>query len=158
MPDPLTIVYQLALRALEEQERQVTALHGRLAPVIAAVGVASTLLAPTAFRGDRPDGAVATLAACLGVVGVVVTLLAAAFVLIPRRLTFAIDASLAAIAFLQRPGGASVHVGHLSIVAGLDELRVRNRASLRRLHAAFTFMLCGMLVAVCGLSVAAAVA
>lgn len=60
MPDPLAIVYQLALRALDEQERQVTALHGRLAPVIAAVGVASTLLAPTAFRAERPDGAMAT--------------------------------------------------------------------------------------------------
>lgn len=86
------------------------------------------------------------------------TLLAAAYVLIPRRLTFSIDASLAAVAFLHRPGGTSVYVGHLSIVAGLDELRVRNRAGLRRLHAAFTFMLCEMLVAVCGLSIAAAIA
>jgi hypothetical protein len=36
MPEPRGRIYELALRALDEQDRQVDDLRGRLAPVLAA--------------------------------------------------------------------------------------------------------------------------
>jgi hypothetical protein len=51
MPEPRARIYELALRALDEQDRQVDELRGRLAPVLAAGGVGLTLLTGPAFSG-----------------------------------------------------------------------------------------------------------
>jgi hypothetical protein len=157
MPDPLAHVYDLALRALAEQERQVTALHGRLAPVLAASGLAATLLAPPAFRGERPAGAVATVGVVIGLVGTVVAVLAAGYVLVPRHFRFGM-ASREALAVARAPGLESARDFYASMVVLLDERRAKNSAVIRRLDLAFTVILCGMLIALCGLLLAAAVA
>jgi drug/metabolite transporter (DMT)-like permease len=156
MPDPLAHVYDLALRALAEQERQVTALHGRLAPVLAAGGLAATLLAPAAFRGERPAGAVATIGVVIGLVGVAVLVLAGAYVLLPAPLSFGLDACAAAAALRGRPDRDARAV-YAALTDALDRRRIGNATAIRRLHVAFTVMVCGMLVEVCGLAAAVAI-
>jgi hypothetical protein len=49
MSEPRSRIYELALRALDEQNRQVDDPRGRLAPVLAAGGVGLTLLTRPAF-------------------------------------------------------------------------------------------------------------
>jgi hypothetical protein len=157
MPEPLAHVYDLALRALEEQERQVAALHSRLAPVLAAGGLGATLLAPAAWRGGHPNGVVETTCVSLGLAGFAIVVLAATYVLIPRRLTFGLDASFA-MAFLRRPVATHERDFYLSMTVGLDERRIENVAIIGRLYLACTLMLCGLLLGLCGLAVAAAIA
>ena len=44
MSEALAHVYDLALRALAEQERQVAELRGRLTPILASGGLGATLM------------------------------------------------------------------------------------------------------------------
>jgi hypothetical protein len=76
VPAPLAHVYDLALRALDEQERRVAELRGRLTPVLAGGGVGVTLLAPAALMGESPLIVVPSLVA-LGVSIVVCGMLVA---------------------------------------------------------------------------------
>jgi hypothetical protein len=74
MPQPLAHLYELALRALDEQERRASELRGRVGPVLAAGGVGTTLLAGPAFSAHSrgPVQLVATaiaVGALLGAVG-----------------------------------------------------------------------------------------
>jgi len=56
VPSTIERIYDLALRSLDEQERQVGELRGRLAPVVAAGGLGSTLLARSVFARSHPEG------------------------------------------------------------------------------------------------------
>jgi hypothetical protein len=47
---------------------------------------------------------------------------------------------------------------YVTVAVGLDERRISNLSAIRRLRGAFTLMMCGMLLEVCGLAIAAAVA
>jgi hypothetical protein len=156
MPDPLAHVYDLALRALAEQERQVAALHNRLAPVLAAGGLGATLLAPAAFRGNDP-ASIRVACSVLGLFGIGVALIAVAYVLVPRRLRFGLDAP-AMLAFVGRNVTVDARRFFRAAIANLDERRLDNASVISRLNIAFTFVLGGMLVGVCGLAAAVAVA
>src|SRR5829696_10009483 len=96
MPEPLAHVYDLALRALDEQERRVAQLHARITPVLAAGGVGITLLTGPAFEGARPIGLAATMSVVVGLVGITGAVVAAAYLLLGTRLQFGVDARLAA--------------------------------------------------------------
>ena len=98
MTTPIDRIYQLALRALDEQERQVGDLRGRLAPVVAAGGLGLTLLARPVFAGQHPDGLWEILTAIIGITGAALLVVAAAYVLRSRPLAFSVDpeATLAA--------------------------------------------------------------
>lgn len=95
MPDPRERIYDLALRALDEQERQVGDLRGRLAPVVAAGGVGVTLLSRPAFQGTHPNGWVEITATAVGLVGAGGVVLATAYLLLSRPLAFSVDARAA---------------------------------------------------------------
>jgi hypothetical protein len=83
MPAPLAHIYDLALRALDEQERRVAELRGRLTPVLAAGGVGVTPLAPAALQNGPPLIVAPSLLA-LGV-----SIVAAAYLLLMGRVSFA---------------------------------------------------------------------
>ncbi len=156
-PDLLAHLYDLALRALAEQERQVAALHGRLTPVLAAGGVGVTLLTRPAFHAARAAGTFATVASGLGVLAIGIAVLAATYVLLGDRLAFGIDASsarnIARDAAVDDLGGF-----YAAVFVVLDERWLENGRAIERMLTAFTVMVCGMLVGVCGLALAAAVA
>lgn len=156
MSEPLAHVYDLALRALEEQERQVVELRSRLAAALATGGAIATLLLRSALRGRGADPLHVLLVAT-GVAGIAVTAVAATYLLASRRLRFAIDAGLASDV-MRRCGMSDVEAFYLSMIPVLDEHRLENARVIRRFDAAFTVMVCGMLVAVCGLVAALAVA
>jgi hypothetical protein len=83
MSEPRGRIYELALRALDEQDRQVGDLRGRLAPVLAAGGVGLTLLTRPAFSGAHPSGANELVATIAGLLGAAALVLAGAYVLHP---------------------------------------------------------------------------
>jgi hypothetical protein len=92
MPEPRGRLYELALRALDEQEHHVGELRGRLAPVIAAGGIGLTLLTRPAFAGQHPHGAVEIIAVLVGMIGAVALIMGSAYVLIPRPVAFSVNA------------------------------------------------------------------
>ncbi len=49
--------YDLAIRAIEEQEREVNGLRARTGTILASGAVAATLLAREVFAGPHPVGA-----------------------------------------------------------------------------------------------------
>ena|SRR5829696_3557320 len=157
MPEPLAHVYDLALRALDEQERRVAQLHARITPVLAAGGVGITLLTGPAFGGSHPVGLAETTAAVIGVAGIAVAVAAAAYLLLAARLSFGLDAGLTA-EIVQRRSITDLDGFYSMVTVALDEQRLANLPAIERLQGAFTLMLCGMLVSVCGLATAAAVA
>jgi hypothetical protein len=66
---PIERVYELALRALDEQERQVSDTRGRIPPVLAAGGLGVTLLARPIFHEGHPTGAGEISAVVVGLLG-----------------------------------------------------------------------------------------
>jgi len=157
MSERFSRVYDLAMRALDEQERRVEQLHARLAPVLAAGGLGITLLARPAFHGPHPTGPVETTSVIVALTGIAVAVAATAYVLLASRLSFEPNV-LSSTAVARRHTAADLDQFYLVMTALLDEQRIRNRPSIERLQGAFTVTLCGMLVGVCGLAIAAAVA
>jgi hypothetical protein len=157
MSEPLAHVYELALRALDEQERQVVELRSRLAPVLAAGGLGITLLARPASKSGSAGGLIGTIAAIGAVLGVTVAVVAATRLLISRRLAFGVDAP-SAIDIIERRGVTDMRDFYAAMIAVFDERRHQNHVVIERLQTTFTFMVCGMLAGVCGLALAAAVA
>lgn len=157
MPDPLAHVYDLALRALDEQERQVVELRSRLAAAMAGVGLIASLLIRPALHHDRGPVLPHGILVGSGLVGMGVAAFSAMYLLGSAHLWFGVDATLAADV-IRRSGVGDVEGFYLSMIRVLDERRLHNLAVLRRLEVAFTVMLCGILVAVCGLVAALVVA
>jgi hypothetical protein len=146
MPDPLAHVYDLALRALDEQERQVIELRSRLAPVLAAGGIVATLLSRPALHRPHGAGPVHVAFIAIGFLGVAITALMAGYLLLSRPLSFGADASVA-----WRCAVSDTETYYASMIRMLDRRRLQNIPIIKRLHGAFAVMLCGMLFAVCGL-------
>jgi hypothetical protein len=153
MPEPLAHVYDLALRALDEQERQVVELRSRLAPVVAACGIVATLLSRPAWRNAHRVHALQVASVSVGFVGIGMTTFMAAYLLLSRPLSFGVDASVA-----WRCAGGDADAYYVSMIGMLDARRLENLPAIRKLHVAFTAMLYGMLVGVCGLVGAIAIA
>jgi hypothetical protein len=147
-----------ALRALDEQERQVGELRGRLPPVVAAGGIGATLLTRPVFGGHHPTGVVEIAATSVGLLGATVLVLAGAYLLRSRRLAFSVDAraALAAAEDLELLDDAERF--HESMIATLTDRRAGNSEIVGRLHDALAIALAGLLLELVGLGVAAAVA
>jgi hypothetical protein len=160
MPEPRSRIYELALRALDEQNRQVDDLRGRLAPVLAAGGVGLTLLTRPAFGGDHPSGAIEFAAAIVGLLGAVTIVLASAYVLHPRRLAFSVKASATLAAIRGRDAGIlqDEDLYHETMIVTLTRRREGNQPIVDRLHTAFSVGLLGLLADLGGLALAAALA
>lgn len=66
---PLAELYALALRTLDVHERRASELRARLAPVLAAGGLGTTLLAGPAFEAERAGDRLAAAALVLALTG-----------------------------------------------------------------------------------------
>lgn len=155
MYQPLAHLYDLALRGLDEQERRVDALRGRLGPVLAAAALGTTLLGGPAIGGRRSDGVLGTVAIAVTVVGLLITLGTAAHLLRAVRVaSFDADPHRLAVA-LSRDGVLDdLTRFYWAMIEGLGVVRVDNERGIRRLSRTFTSMMCGILVMECGLALA----
>lgn len=83
-------LYELALHALDEQQREVSEARGRVGTLLAASAISSSVLgAPTLARAGLSPLAAGALAL------LVVTVAGALFVLWPTRMRFSIDQQVA---------------------------------------------------------------
>jgi hypothetical protein len=160
MPDPRSRIYELALRALDEQDRQVGDVRGRLAPVVAAGGVGLTLLTRPAVSGSHPSGAVELAATVVGLLGAAALILASAYVLHPRRLAFSVNARATLDTIRARDADIleDEDLFHETMISTLTARRLGNQPIVDRLHTAFSVGLVGLLLELGGLSSAAALA
>jgi hypothetical protein len=85
--------YDLALRALEEQARDVRSLRSRTGTLVAAAAVAATLLGREVFATSHPDGAPEWIASAAGLIGLGVVLFASVYLLRSHDLVFSVDAA-----------------------------------------------------------------
>jgi hypothetical protein len=88
MSDVSTLVYELALRSLEQQERELSELRARTNTIIAAAALIASFLGAAAIREHGGLSTWSIVALTVLVVTGVLSLL----VLWPRRLGFAFDA------------------------------------------------------------------
>jgi hypothetical protein len=158
MAEPLAHLYELALRALDEQERRVDALRGRLGPVLAAAALGTSLLSGPAVGGGQPPGMLGTIAIIVAILGLLVALCAAAYLLRAGRVT-SFDVDVRSLSDDLHHDGLleDVALFYRSMVAHLSSHRDRNMSTIRRLDGAFTLVLCGILVDQCGLAITAVV-
>lgn len=161
MPEPRGRLYELALRALDEQERHVGELRGRLAPVIAAGGIGLTLLTRPAFDGHHPQGAIEIAAVLVGMIGAVALILGSAYVLIPRRVAFSVNAQATLETINQAEENELLDdedLFHETMILTLAERHDGNAPILDRLNDAYAVTLLGLLIELVGLGLAAALA
>jgi len=159
MPQPLAHLYDLALRALDEQERRADALRGRLGPMLAAAALGATLLSGPVVGGARPGGAAGTLAVLVALGGLAATV-AGAFRVLRERYTVGLDLDPNRLARVlqHRDSLDDDRRYYLAMLTYLGEAKERNHDVLTRLGRDITSMLWGMLVMLCGLALAALVA
>jgi hypothetical protein len=158
MPDPRERIYELALRALDEQERQVDHLRSRAGAVIAAAGVGVTLLAEPVFHRSHPDGWAEIGATALGLAGAAGVVLATAYLLVSRPLAFSVDARRALTAAEALDVLDDGRLFDESMALALRDRREGNEAIVGRLHTAFSAAVAALLAELTGLAAAAALA
>jgi hypothetical protein len=156
MSQPLARLYDLALRALDDQERRASELRGRVGPVLAAGGVGTTLLARPAF-GSHSHGVVETAAIAIAVLALFSTIGATGYLLRAQSMAgdFNVPASVEDLA----RAGALEHADafYVRMIMSLHHRQLQNRRAIRRLQAVFTAILCGILVELGSFAVAAPV-
>ncbi|HWK29223.1 MAG TPA: hypothetical protein VNS09_21855 [Solirubrobacter sp.] len=160
MSEPRARIYELALRSLDEQDRQVGDLRGRLAPVLAAGGVGLTLLARPVFAGEHPSGVLEIAATSIGLLGALVLVLAGAYVLHPRELAFSLNAR-ATLDAIRGRDPELLEDDDLyceTMIATFTRRRDGNQPIVDRLHTSFSIALLGLLAELGGLALAAALA
>jgi hypothetical protein len=158
MSAPIARIYDLALRSLDEQERQLGDLRSRVAPVVAAAGLGITLLARPAFAGSHPHGMWEVTAASVGLVGAATLVLASGHLLRSRPLAFSVDAIAALDVARDEDALDDGHKFDEAMARALAERRAGNAPIVDGLHSAFTIALSGLIVELVGLGVAAALA
>jgi hypothetical protein len=126
-----TIVYELALRSLDQQERELAELRSRTNTVIAAAALIASFLGAATIRENSGLGALTILA----LVVLVITGGLSLWVLWPRELRFAIDARATyedLYPLLDDPAEAQLRVAY----GGRDRY-TRNKESIDQLELAF---------------------
>jgi len=156
--EPLARLYDLALRALDDHERRADALRGRLAPVLAAAALGASLLSGPVIGGAHPTSIVGKAAIVVAVGGLLVMVAAAFHLLAVRqRSRDAIDARGLASELASRGLLADEADFYDWMIARLGEHIDRSTTAVEDLTRSFAAMLCGILVMLCGLALAALV-
>jgi hypothetical protein len=156
--EPLSRLYDLALRTLDDQERRADALRTRLGPVLAAAALGVTLLGGPVVGGDSPRTLAGTVALLVAVGGLFIAVVVAASMLRARR-TACVELDILALAERSACDAEleDLPTFYLTMISRLGREMADNAALLDRLHTQFTAMLCGILVMLCGLALAALV-
>lgn len=158
MPAPLAHLYALAIRALDAHERRAAELRARLAPVLAAAAAGVALLAAPSAPALAAGGPATAVALLLAVAGLLLTA-AAAWRMLAHRPE---DEPLDARQLLERLDAAEATSDEALFLRWMVVL-VGRRADAQkcetdRLGRDFTVVMSGILVMLCGLSIAALVA
>jgi hypothetical protein len=158
MSEPLARLYDLALRTLDDQERRADALRGRLGPTLAAAALSVTLLSGPLVGGAHPVTLLGKLALAVAVVGLVITVVAAFRILSTRYRSDAILDPRELLNELTDAGALDDETSfYAEMITRLDDAQKGDIDAAERLTIAFTAMLCGILVMLCGLVLAALV-
>lgn len=156
--EPLARLYDLALRALDDQERRADALRGRRGPTLAAAALGVTLLSGPLVGGARSATPLGTLAPVLAVGGLLVSTAAAFRILGTRRRPSAtIDPRLLAVKLAEQHQLDEPRLFYAGMINRLGAALDYHAEILARLERTFTAMLCGILVMLCGLAIRAVV-
>ncbi|HXE45173.1 MAG TPA: hypothetical protein VN635_08240 [Conexibacter sp.] len=158
MSQPLARLYDLALRALDEQDRRANALRGRLGPVLAAAAFGGSLLSGPVVGGTHPASLAGKLAAVVAIVGLLAMTGGALRLLAARRRQPVQLDPRELIATLQRGGALDQEAAFYdAMIIRIGEQVDYATGVLEQLATTFTAMLCGILVMLCGLAFAAIV-
>jgi hypothetical protein len=158
MSEPLARLYDLALRALDVQERRADALRGRLGPVLAAAALGVTLLSGPVVGGAHPHTLAGKLALAVAVGSLLVVVITACRVLAERRQPIDRLNPHALLIEFRASGLLDDETAfHGTMVARLTGHLGQSIRAVERLAAMFTTMVCGILVMLCGLALAALV-
>ena len=139
MPESIAeAAYELALRAIDQQERRLNELRSRTGTLIAAASVAASFLGAQAARSSDLD-----LAGGLAVVGYLVCVGAALYVLLPHRLVleFRGSALLNAVAEVDH---VTVEEALRAASGWIERFHERNRGELQHLSRWFTVACAGL--------------
>ncbi|HEY4096568.1 MAG TPA: hypothetical protein VGM33_13700 [Baekduia sp.] len=150
------ILYDVAIRALDEQEREVAGVSRRTGTLTASTAVAATVLGGAAFDGPHPLGRAAWAATAFGIGGAVVVCAASVHLLRSHRLRFSIDARQITGLHLQRDARADDLRADLALA--LARRVERNARSITAMHGVFAIALGGFVCELVGLGLAAALA
>jgi hypothetical protein len=129
--DVPTIVYELALRSLDQQERELAELRSRTNTVIAAAALIASFLGAATIREHNGLSALTILALAV----LVMTGGLSLYVLWPRELRFAIDARATytdLYPLLDDPAEAQLRVAY-----GARDRYTHNKKSIDQLELAF---------------------
>lgn len=158
MSEPLARLYDLALRTLDDHERRIDALRGRLGPTLAAAALGVTLLSGPLVGGAHPGTVAGTLALVVAVGGLAVTVGAAFRILLTRHRTETDLDPRDLLNDLTEHGLLNDESRfYEAMIMRFDEAMNRDDRMIQRLTTAFTAMLCGILLMLCGLALAALV-
>jgi hypothetical protein len=155
---PLAHLYDLALRTLDDQERRADALRSRLGPVLAAAALGVTLLSGPLVGGAHPLTMLGKVALVVAVGGLLATTLGAFHLLSAHRHPVpGIDPQTLAAEFARDGLLDDETAFYLAMLVRLCECRNDGASASEQLTRAFTAMLWGILVMLCGLALAALV-
>ncbi len=151
--------YDLAIRAIEEQEREVNSLRARTGTIVAGAAVAATLLAREVFSGAHPDGRVEWTSTGVGLVALAAVVFASVYLLRSHELSFSLDAAAtledASDKGFEGEDPAGLFQGLTYI---LSSMQAENALTIGRLRTAFAVALGGLVVEILGLGLGAALA
>jgi hypothetical protein len=155
--EPLARLYDLALRALDEQERRADALRARLGPVLAAAALGASLLSGPVVGGEPPSSVAGILALVVAVGGLAVALVATRSLLTHRAAPLEEDVSRLTVELGQDSALDDATQFYEAMIGRLARHARRTTRSLDGSERTFTAVLCGILVMLCGLALAALV-
>lgn len=144
--------YDLALRALDEQQSEVAGLRTRAGTILAAAAIVATLLARPVFADAAFASPLHRLAAAAAVVGLVVVLTSAVELLRTHELGFTVDVWGT---YLATRGPGDLEDLQFALAWTLDDLRTANAAVIRRLQITSGCALGGLVLETSGLAVVA---
>ena len=158
MSEPLSRLYDLALRTLDDQERRADALRGRLGPLLAAAALGVTLLSGPVVGGTHPVSVAGKLALAAAVAGLFIAVCAATSLLRAGGRD-ASDIDIDALVEQLSGEGAldDLSAFYSTMIVLIGRVTTTDAALLDRLRTRFTAMLCGILVMLCGLALSALV-
>jgi hypothetical protein len=150
-------MFQLAIDALAEQERQASETRGRAPTLLAAGAVVASLLAGAIFRGRGPHGTAELISLAFGVLGGIGLLSFSLALLWPKELAFSLNATetyrwLFDIGLTADPGM------DLALADSLSDVRDENRTVIDRLTIYLRIAVIGLALEAAGLAAAAAIA
>lgn len=163
MVAPIERIYELALRALDEQERQINDARASVPPLLAAGGLGATLLAQPAFGGGHPRGPWELTAVAVGLLGAAFLICAVLVLLRSTSIAFSVDAPRM-LAVAPDTAGLGTRVAWTEqqfyevTARSLARRRGANVPTVKRLRTALDLALFALAIELVGLASAAALA